>query len=845
MKIRHRLAYLIIIMSVSVTGICFFTFRQFYKIAIEEQRAWLASSAQIQARLIESMVRFNAKSSLNYSEGAEAEALKQVMEAHSNFKGFGKTGEFTIARKEGDMIVFLLRHRHYNDGIPDSVPAGSKLAEPMQLALDGKSGTMIGRDYHGDLVLAAYEPVLVLKLGIVAKIDVAEIRGIYIKSGIEAGVTAVLFILAGTLLLVLVTRPVIVELRQNENTLRLTLDATSDGSWDWDVPSGKIDFSDAWTRSFGYERGETGHDLRFWEGIIHPDDLRKFRDAISGHLEGRSDHFEFEGRIREKSGGHRWRLDRGKVVARDAYGKPLRMVGVSSDIEARKQAERALKISEEMVMLLLKSSGEGIYGLDLDGNCAFVNRACVKLLGYETENELIGKAMHGIVQPRRKGGASYPFKECKIHRAVRKGAVVHVDDEVFWRKDGTSFPVEYWSYPIERDGKIVGAAVTFIDITERTRMQAQLVHSEKLSAIGTFVAGVAHELNNPITAIHGFSRQLIKREYPMEEVRKKLGIIAREAERTGNLVKNLLRFSRKHQSGRSNVDINELVENSLELQTYQFQAESIEVARDFSERPLTARADPNQLQQVFLNIITNAQHAMASAQGKGTLRVETRLVENEAVIIFENSGQPMPDKILARIFDPFFTTKEAGKGSGLGLSICNEIMKDHGGRISAENIGQDGVRFIVSLPALLEGSGLSSEAVSAFSLKKPGFSVLIVEDEEGPRMWLHETLAAEGFSVRTAENGREALAALDQEEFDAVISDIKMPVMCGLELGRWLKENKPRYMERLVLATGLIDDDLLRYCSEHKCKCLHKPFGEEVLLEAVKEIIDRPRTADK
>ncbi|MBI5186335.1 MAG: PAS domain S-box protein [Nitrospinae bacterium] len=573
MKIRHRLAYLIIIMSVCVAGICFFTFRQFYMIAIEEQRAWLVSSAQIQARLIESMVRFNAKSSLNYSEGAEAEALRQVMKAHSNFKGFGKTGEFTIARKEGDRIVFLLRHRHYNDGIPDSAPVDSKFAEPMQLALDGKSGATISKDYRGVLVIAAYEPVSALKLGVVAKIDVAEIRGTYIKSGIEAGVTAILVILAGALLFVLVTRPVIVELRQNENTLRLTLDATSDGSWDWDVPSGKIDFSDAWARSFGYERWEAGHDLSFWEGIIHPDDLHKFRDAI-------------------------------------------------------------------------------------------------------------------------------PFKECRIHRAVRKGAVVHVEDEVFWRKDGTSFPVEYWSYPMERDGKIIGAAVTFIDITERARMQAQLVHSEKLSAVGTFVAGVAHELNNPITAIHGFSRQLIKREYPMEEVRKKLGIIAREAERTGNLVRNLLRFSRKHQSGRSNVDVNELVENSLELQTYQFQAENIEVARDFSERPLTAHADPNQLQQVFLNIITNAQHAMAEAHGRGTLRVETRPAGNEVSIIFENSGRPMPDKILPRIFDPFFTTKEAGKGSGLGLSICNEIMKDHGGRISAENIGQDGVRFIVSVPAL-------------------------------------------------------------------------------------------------------------------------------------------------
>lgn len=700
MKIRHRLAFLIIIMSVCVAGICFFTFRQFYKIAIEEQRAWLVSSAQIQARLIESMVRFKAKGNLNYSEGAEAEALKQVMEAHSNFKGFGKTGEFTIARREGDRIVFLLRHRHYNDGIPDSVPAGSKLAAPMQLALDGKSGTTIGQDYHGDLVLAAYEPVLALKLGVVAKIDIAEIRGTYIRSGIEAGATAVLFILAGTLLFVLVTRPVINELRQSEENLRLTLDATSDGSWDWDIPSGKIYFSDAWIRSLGYERGETGHDLSFWEGIIHPDDLRKFRDAINGHLEGRSEHFEFEGRIREKSGRHRWCLDKGKVVARDAYGKPLRMVGVSEDIEARKQAERALRTSEEMVMLLLKSSGEGIYGLDMDGNCAFVNRACVKLLGYETEEELTGKAMHDIVQPRRKDGVPYPFKECRIHRAVKKGVSVHVDGEAFWRKDGTSFPVEYWSYPIERDGKILGAAVTFVDITERKRMQAQLIHSEKLSAIGTFVAGVAHELNNPITAIHGFSRQLINREYPMEEVKKKLGIIAKEAERTGNLVKDLLRFSRKHQSGKSKTDINEIVENSLELQCYQLQAGKIEVVKDFSKGPLEAHADPNQLQQVFLNIITNAQHAMAEAHGHGTLRVETRLIENEVSIIFENSGRPMPDKILSRIFDPFFTTKEAGKGSGLGLSISNEIMKDHGGRISAENMGQDGARFIISLPAL-------------------------------------------------------------------------------------------------------------------------------------------------
>jgi PAS domain S-box-containing protein len=179
------------------------------------------------------------------------------------------------------------------------------------------------------------------------------------------------------------------------------------------------------------------------------------------------------------------------------------------DISERRRAEQMFAEQAELVRLLLNSTGEGIYGVDMDGNCTFANPACVRLLGFESDAELLGRHMHKLVHHTRPNGEPYPVEECRIYRAFREHQGTHVDDEVMFRKDGTSFPAEYWSYPVERDGELVGCVLTFVDITERRRVEEELRQTEKMAALGKLSAGLAHELNNPAAAATRAAGQLL------------------------------------------------------------------------------------------------------------------------------------------------------------------------------------------------------------------------------------------------------------------------------------------------------------------------------------------------
>ncbi len=179
------------------------------------------------------------------------------------------------------------------------------------------------------------------------------------------------------------------------------------------------------------------------------------------------------------------------------------------DITERRRSEQELRKANQLVRLVLQSTGEGIYGIDMKGECTFANRACVELLGFESDQELLGQHMHNLVHHTRPNGLPYPEKECRIYKAFREHVGVHVDDEVMFRKDGSSFYAEYWSYPLERDGELVGCVLTFIDITERRRVEDELRQTEKMAALGKMSAGLAHELNNPAAAALRAGSQLI------------------------------------------------------------------------------------------------------------------------------------------------------------------------------------------------------------------------------------------------------------------------------------------------------------------------------------------------
>jgi C4-dicarboxylate-specific signal transduction histidine kinase len=246
-------------------------------------------------------------------------------------------------------------------------------------------------------------------------------------------------------------------------------------------------------------------------------------------------------------------------------------------------------------------------------------------------------------------------------------------------------------------GEIIGSVHVARDITESKQMQQQLIISDRLACIGELASGIAHEINNPLTSVICFSQLLLKKELPAD-VREDLNIIDTGAQRAAAMVKNLLTLARTSQTHRQASQINNIIDDVLKLRAYPLAQDHIEICRRFAPDLPDIMVDCSQMQQVFLNIIMNAEFFMAKAHKMGTLTITTEKVGNIVRISFADDGPGIPKENLNRVFDAFFTTKEAGKGTGLGLSICHNIISEHGGKLYAKEGSTKGATFIIELP---------------------------------------------------------------------------------------------------------------------------------------------------
>jgi PAS domain S-box-containing protein len=263
------------------------------------------------------------------------------------------------------------------------------------------------------------------------------------------------------------------KLRRSESLLADAQQVAHIGSWSWDLLSDTLLWSDEHYRVFGLRPQEMPITYDRFLDLVHPDDRATVQNAVDQALREQQP-LECSLRALHRDGAVRDVYARGRVVI-DEAGKPVRMFGTIQDVTEAKRAEEALRGSEERVRLLLESTAEAIYGIDLEGNCTFSNPACLRLLGYSDAGDLLGKSMHELTHYTRPDGTQYPKEECRIFRAFLRGEEVHADDEVLWRADGTSFPAEYWCHPVRREGQIVGAVVTFMDIAERKRLEKEIL----------------------------------------------------------------------------------------------------------------------------------------------------------------------------------------------------------------------------------------------------------------------------------------------------------------------------------------------------------------------------------
>jgi signal transduction histidine kinase len=385
------------------------------------------------------------------------------------------------------------------------------------------------------------------------------------------------------------------------------------------------------------------------------------------------------------------------------------------------------------------------------------------------------------------------------------------------------------------------------DVSERKRLDDetrdiyhQLLQAEKMAALGQTISGVAHELNNPLATILSWAERLSQRPALDEAMRRGLETILGESERAARIVRNLLTFARKRQTTRAMVDVNQVVRETLALRAYEQHVTNISVIDALAAGLPRVFADGHQVQQVLLNLVINAEQAMLSANGRGTLVVRTwQDVDRESVVLEVNDDGPgIPDDVQPKIFDPFFTTKEVGKGTGLGLTVAYAIVQEHGGRIRLESRAGAGTSFYVELPVngatLL--SGPTRPALDSLALPVAGASILVVEDEAALASAVVDALRDAGYLVERAADGEEALVRVKAQAFDLVVCDLKMPRLDGKAFYRLLAGVAPGLAKRVIFVTGdIAGTEAEAFLEEAGCRWLAKPFRLADLLRAVRE----------
>jgi PAS domain S-box-containing protein len=525
-----------------------------------------------------------------------------------------------------------------------------------------------------------------------------------------------------------------------------------------------------------------------------------------------------------------------------------RTIELTTALAERSKAQADLTEREERIMLLLNSTAEAIYGIDLNGNCTFCNTSCIRMLGYARPADLIGKNMHPLIHHTKADGSSYPSEECPIYATNRTGKEQHAANEVFWKADGSSMHVEYWSYPVFQGEKHIGAVVTFLDITERRKLEQQLLQAQKMEAIGLLAGGVAHDYNNILMAIMGYGSILQMEMEPDDPLRDNVNQMLTSVDRAAQLTRSLLAFSRKQVLQMNPVHLNEIIvrqEKFLRM----IIGEDIEMKTILS-CDAVIMADSGQLEQVLMNLATNARDAMPRG---GSLTFETDTVNiTESFVAAHGFGTPgtyamfsvtdtgigMNEETQRQIFEPFFTTKEVGRGTGLGMAIIYGIVKQHNGYINVYSQVGKGTTFKIYIPAHHELAEQQIPLPPSAPVPTGTETILLAEDDPTLRNFFRDLLTKHGYTVVVAENGEDAVNKFtDQHDnIQLVIVDMIMPKLSGRAVYDAAQKIKPDV--KVIFSSGYTADKVQHEGLPAGCTFIPKPVTPQEYLRKIREALD-------
>ncbi len=766
------------------------------------------------------------------------------------------TAETLMVRPEGSEVLYLNELRHREDtALQLRLPMDSPRL-PAAMAAVGYEGTIEGMDYRGIPVLAAIRKVPDYSWSVIAKVDAEEIYAPLRKQAWLVALSSVFLILTAGASLWAWWRQLLLryyereiarreldenELRKSEARLQEAQRIGRVGSWVVDLAKDTLHWSEESYRIFG-RNPETFVPTRdgFLE-TIHRADLERVRARIQAAIQSGKP-YQIEHRIILPGGNERIVIENAEVQLDDS-GKAVAMVGTVQDITEQKKAEEALQASEERFRAIFQDASIPMLLVNREGQVIGSNRAMQDFCGFRAEEfkqKRIDELVHSDDRESIAGQVEELLKGKFSHTTPREQRYRHNDGHFLWGRCVASGV-------LDRSGAFQLAVIMVEDISERRRLEEQLLQSQKMEGIGRLAGGVAHDFNNLLTAILGYAALLESSLPPRDRLQEDAREIVKAANRAASLTQQLLAFARKQIITPKIVNLNELVLN-IDKMLRRLIGEDIEFVTLPGTDLWPVKVDPIQLEQVLINLAVNSRDAMPTG-GRLTIETGNVFLDEDYVLqhvevtpgpyvmlALSDTGVGMEEQTRAHLFEPFFTTKEKGKGTGLGLATCYGIIKQAGGYIWVYSEPGKGTTFKIYLPHA-GGSATWPERSSVLTSDLSGHeTILLVEDEPLVREMTAQVLRTHGYNVLVAENGSEALSVAHDlsSPIHLVITDVVMPQMSGRQLADILRGNRPGI--KILYMSGYTENSIVHHgVLEEGIAFIAKPFTPTGLLKRVRE----------
>jgi len=634
------------------------------------------------------------------------------------------------------------------------------------------------------------------------------------------------------------------QLRERDNQLIEAQRIANVGSWELDFETDQVTWSDEGWRIFGLEpgRGSWTHAENLQR--IHPEDRQRVVDADAVAKDCRTS-IDVEYRILRPDDEIRIVHERAESVC-DESGRPVRLIGTIHDVTELKATEAKLRESEERYALAARGADAGLWDWDVATDRVYLSPRLHEILGVGDRD--LGQSITGLFNE---------FRPEDLEALQR-----HLGDRFAWQRRRFEFEVRTRSPAdtprwlvmrgliVYAEGRPVRLVGSLRDTTEAKRAQEELVRqrealfqSEKMAMFGSLLAGVAHELNNPLSVVIG-QTVLLQQTVSDPAVIDRAERIRNATERCARIVRTFLAMARQRHADPKPVDVKSIIEMAVELLAYQLRSANIRVELDLSEDLPTVTADADQIYQVLTNLIVNAQQALIAAPTPRRIWIATQFDRHarRVKVSVTDNGPGVPDEIRKRIFEPFFTTKPVGEGTGIGLSLSSSIVRAHGGRIDVSENPGGGAVFTIVLP--LSAGSLSVQDETDDGGSPASLRILIVDDEPEILDMLGEILSSNGHEADVATDGQQGVERALSDTYDLILCDMRMPVLDGPGLYTALQRERPDMAERVAFITGdTLSAEIQSFLKDTTALYLEKPFLPDDVLRLLSQAMERRAAA--